>query len=130
MWIITSFLYPSIQDYHLYNCVPFRKTVDDIVRSHEEGAKESKSGYQDVERNSLIKVTLTSPDVVIEDGEEEQKWAGKYLDFEFAAKIPNDFAEEQILFSATVYINDLIATKLKLILVLENTILSYHNFQY
>ena len=97
----------------------FRKTVDDIVRSHEEGAKESKSGYQDVERNSLIKVTLTSPDVVIEDGEEEQKWAGKYLDFEFAAKIPNDFAEEQILFSATVYINDLIATKLKLILDCE-----------
>jgi len=97
----------------------FRKTVDDIIRSHEEGAKESKSGYQDVERNSLIKVTLTSPDVVIEDGEEEQKWAGKYLDFEFAAKIPNDFAEEQILFSATVYINDLIATKLKLILDCE-----------
>lgn len=97
----------------------FRKTVDDIVRSHEEGAKESKSGYQDVERNSLIKVTLTSPDVVIEDGEEEQKWAGKYLDFDFAAKIPNDFAEEQILFSATVYINDLIATKLKLILDCE-----------
>ena len=22
LWIITSFLYPSIQDYHLYNCVP------------------------------------------------------------------------------------------------------------
>lgn len=97
----------------------FRKTVDDIIRSHEEGAKESKSGYQDVARNSLIKVILTSPDVAIEDGEEEQKWTGKYLDFEFATKIPKDFVEEQILFSATVYINDLIATKLKLILDCE-----------
>jgi len=97
----------------------FRKTVDDIIRSHGENVKESKSGYQDVERNSLIKVILTSPDVIIEDGVEEQKWNGKYLDFEFAAKIPNTFDEEQILFSAAVYINDIIATKLKLILECE-----------
>ena len=38
----------------------------------------------------------------------------KYI-FEFAVKIPGDFAEEQILFNASVYINDVIATKLKLI---------------
>lgn len=97
----------------------FRKTVDDIIRSYGENIKESKSGYKDVERNSLIKVLLTSPDVIIEEGVEEQKWNGKYLNFEFAAKIPSDFDEEQILFSATVYINEIIATKLKLILDCE-----------
>lgn len=97
----------------------FRKAVDDIVRSHGENVKESKSGYHDVERNSLIRVVLTSHDVEIEDGEEEQKWNGKYLNFEFVVKIPGDFLGEQILLSATVYINKIIATKLKLILDCE-----------
>ncbi len=97
----------------------FRKAVDDIIRSHGENEKESKSGYQDVERNSLIRVVLASPDVTIEDSVEEKKWNGNYLNFEFAIKIPNDFAEEQILLSANVYVNDIIATKLKLILDCE-----------
>jgi len=97
----------------------FRKAVDDIVRAHGENVKESKSGYHDVERNSLVRVVLTSRDVEIQDGEEEQKWNGKYLNFEFAIKIPSDFSKEQILLSAAVYINDIIATKLKLILDCE-----------
>lgn len=97
----------------------FRKAVDNIIRSHGENAKEAKSGYHDVVRNSLIKVILTSNDVMIEDGEQEQKWNGKYLNLEFAAKTPKDFEGEQILLSVDIYINDVIATKLKLILDCE-----------
>lgn len=98
----------------------FRSAVDEIVQSHGKDAKESKSGFHEVARDSVIKVVLTSNDVAIEDGVEEQIWRGKYLDFEFAAKIPHDFAENQILFSASIYVNDLPATKLKLIVDCES----------
>lgn len=97
----------------------YRKAVDDIVRSHGETAKETKSGYQNVERNALVKVVLTSRDVTVEDNEEERKWNGKYLDFQFAAKIPEDFVQPQILFSASVYVNDIIAARLKLLVDCE-----------
>lgn len=94
----------------------FRKSVDDIVRTHGKNVKEAKSGYHDVERYSSIKVVLSSDDVTVEDGEAVQKWSGKYLNFEFTVKVPKDFEDDQILLTATVYINDIIATKLKLIL--------------
>ncbi len=97
----------------------FRKAVDDIVQEYGDKAKESKSGYHDVERNPLVRVVLTSCDVMVEDCEEELVWNGKYLNFQFVVKIPSDFLQKQILLSATVYINDVIATKLKLILDCE-----------
>ena len=97
----------------------FRKVVDDAIRAQGETAKEAKGGYHDVERNSTVRVVLTSRDVEITDGEEEQIWNGKYLNFEFAVKVPADFSEEQILLSASVYINGIIATKLKLIVDCE-----------
>lgn len=93
----------------------YRSAVDEIVSTYEEPAKESKSGYHDVERNSVIKVVLSSADVHIEDDTEEEIWNGKYINFEFAVKIPSDIIEEQILLTASVYINDVPATKLKLI---------------
>lgn len=94
----------------------FRTSVEDIIREHGDQVKETKSGYQDVERNATVRVVLRSSDVIIEDNEEIRKWNGKYLNFEFVAKVPSDFAEDQILLTATVYINDLIATKLRLVL--------------
>lgn len=97
----------------------FRKSVDEIVRAHGDSVKETKSGYHDVERNSLVRVVLASNDVIIEDDDEVQKWNGKYLNFEYAAKVPKDFTDDQILLTAAVYINDLIATKLKLVLDCE-----------
>lgn len=93
----------------------YRSAVDEIISACDEPTKESKSGYHDVERNSVIKVVLSSADVHIEDDTEEEIWNGKYLNFEFAVKIPSDIAEEQILMKASVYINDIPATKLKLI---------------
>lgn len=94
----------------------FRKSIEDIVLSFGEKTKERKSGYRDVERNSMVKVILSSPDFTIEDDIEEQIWNGKYINFEFVVKIPSNFINEQILFIASIYVNDIIATKLKLII--------------
>lgn len=92
-----------------------RHAVDSVLRSLGENGKEMKSGYHDVQQDSVIRVCLTSQDVTITDGEEERVWKGKYLDFSFAVKIPQDYAQEQLLLTASVYINDIIATRLKLI---------------
>ncbi len=98
----------------------FKKSVDDIIlSSFGKKAKKSKSGYQEAERHSTIKITLFSPDLKIENIFEEQVWNGKYLNFEFVVKIPEDFVDKQILFVASVYINDIIATKLKLVVDCE-----------
>lgn len=94
----------------------FRQVVDNLLGKLGKNAKESTGGYHDVTRKSSVKVVLTSPDLAIEDNELEQIWNGKYLNFDFAVKIPDDFQREQILFTANVYINQLIATRLKLIL--------------
>ena len=62
-----------------------------------------------------MRVVLSSPDVEIEDCEEEKIWQGEYLVFGFAVELPGNYAKKQILFTAAVYINDIIATKLKFI---------------
>ena len=55
------------------------------------------SGFYEVVQHARIKVVLTSPDVEILEGEDEQIWYGKYLTFDFAFEIPFDFAKKQIL---------------------------------
>ena len=97
----------------------FRKVVDDLVEAKGGKAQESKSGYQEVERNAHVRVALSSPDIPLAVDGEEGVWKGKYLEFSFAVKIPKDYAEPQLLLTASVYINDLIATRLKLILSRE-----------
>lgn len=94
----------------------FRSAVDGIIRSVGDETTESKGGYHNVFRNSHVRVVMSSPDVEIIDGESEQIWHGKYLSFQFTASVPSDYRKEQLLFSATVYVNGIIATKLMLTL--------------
>ncbi|MGN0465502.1 MAG: TIR domain-containing protein [Lachnospiraceae bacterium] len=93
----------------------FRKAVDEIIAEAENAVKETKSGFHEVDNNAVIKVVLFSPDLSIEDNEETQIWNGGYINFSFAVMLPEDYKKHQILFSAIVYINDIIATKLKFI---------------
>lgn len=93
----------------------YRSAVEEVISSYNEPLKESKSGNHKVERDSVVKVVLSSKELHIDDDTEEGVWNGKYLNFEFAVKIPSDIIEEQILLTASVYINDVPATKLKLI---------------
>ncbi len=91
----------------------FRHIVDKAMQK--EKMQEADSGYQSVERNSRIRIVLTSPDIDIDDDEEARIWKGKYLDFSFILSIPKDYDKEQILFRASIYINEIIATKLKFV---------------
>lgn len=91
----------------------FRNIVDEIKADYDTDVKETKSGALKVTEEDAVRVVLSSPDAEIEDNEEVQIWQGEYLIFDFAVKLPAEFAGKQILFTAAVYINDIIATKLK-----------------
>ncbi len=90
----------------------YRSIVDERL---DETVKETKSGYHNVAKASKIKVVLSSKDIDIDDCEEEGIWQGKYLELGFVVEVPEQYSKKQILLCASVYVNDLIATKLKLI---------------
>ena len=93
----------------------FRKVVDELIAEAEAPVKETKSGIFRVAEGTSVRIVLSSPDIEIEDGEEEQEWQGGYLNFSFAVMLPEEYKKRQILFTASVYLNDVIATKLKFI---------------
>ena len=92
-----------------------RHIVDELINAMDEPSQEIRSGVQKVNEGAAIKVILNSPDVAIEDNIETGVWQGDYLDFSFALQIPENYNKKQILLTAAVYINDVIATKLKFI---------------
>ena len=91
----------------------FRHIVDDLIAQADEPVKEKRSGLHKAAVGSRIAVSLSSPDIEIEDGTEEQTWQGGYLDFSFAVMLPEQYTKPQILFIAAVYIDGVIATRLK-----------------
>ena len=90
----------------------FREAVDRVIAEAAAPVGEIRSGGMNVAMESHVRIRLDSPDVEIRDPEETRVWTGEYLDFTFAVALPKAFAGHQVLFTASVYINDLIATKL------------------
>ena len=93
----------------------FRNEVERIIADSEVSAKETKGSVLSVEKNAHIKIVLNSPDLVIDDNVEEQYWCGEYARFTFPIELPLNYRKPQILFTASVYINDIIATRLKFV---------------
>ena len=106
-------------DYSIINVVIYEKTsryiVDSIIKEREEPVQERRSGIHSVKEGSLIRIVLTSADIEIDDNEETGVWKGDHLIFSFAVMLPEQFMKRQILFTASVFINDVIACKLKFI---------------
>ena len=106
-------------EYSIINIIMYeessRHIVEELINSMDEPSQETKSGVQKVNEGAIIKVILNSPDFSIDDNTETGVWQGEYLDFSFVLQIPNKYKKRQILLTAIVYINDVIATKLKFI---------------
>lgn len=109
-------------DYSLINVVmyedEYRYAVEELLQ---QSAQEVKSGIHKVKTGSTIKIILTSPDIETEDNEEIQVWSGDYLNFSFAVMLPEDYEKGQVLFTAAVYVNDMIATRLKFVAKCHNS---------
>lgn len=93
----------------------FRHVVQEAIINADDPVKETKSGIMAAERDARITVMLSSPDIDIEDNTEIQTWKGGYLNFSFAVETPEQYKKKKILFVASVYINDIIATRLKFV---------------
>ncbi|MGI6095702.1 MAG: TIR domain-containing protein [Lachnospiraceae bacterium] len=91
----------------------FRSVVDDLIRDAEVPVKETRSGTVKVKEGAKVRIQLSSPDFMIDDDTEEQEWQREYLIFRFAVMLPEEFTKKQVLFTAVVYINDVIASRLK-----------------
>lgn len=93
----------------------FRHVVDELLDDSDNPAQETKSGILKVKEESKVKIILNSPDIEIDDNEETQNWQGDYLHFSFAVLLPEQYKKRQILFNANIYVNDIIASKLKFV---------------
>lgn len=94
----------------------FRYVIDEEIKKREVPVQETKSGMIGAERGAVVKICLSSPDIEITENEETQIWQSDYLNFRFVILVPEQYKKHQILFHATVYINEVIATKLKFIM--------------
>lgn len=90
----------------------FRKIVEEKL---DETVKEVKKHYYGITNNTRIKVVLTAKGAEIDNSVEEYVWRGRYLEFSFLAYVPGDYTGNQISFCATVYANDIIATRLNIV---------------
>ena len=94
----------------------FRSAVEEALAMAEEPVQEKRSGFHQVAENTRVKIVLSCPDMEIEDNVQTQVWCGGYLQFDFAICPPEDFRKRQLLITASVYFNDIPATKLMLII--------------
>ena len=106
-------------DYSILNILmyegAFRSVVDRAIADADEPVKEVPSGFYDVRKNTPVTILLRSPDLEIEDNELCQIWNGGYIDFSFVVMLPEDYAKNQILFTAQVFIEGIILTRLQFI---------------
>lgn len=93
----------------------YRNVVDRMISNSESETREVIGSAKEISDRTVIRIELSSPDLDLEDYEETQTWTGRYLTFSFPFEIPEHYSKKQILFRATVYFNDLVATRLKII---------------
>lgn len=99
----------------------YRHIVDRIIANADAEVKEVVASSQDIVDNTMVRIILSSPDIDVFDCDETQKWQGRYLTYSFPVEIPSNYAKKQILFIASVYFNEIIATKLKFVVNCTST---------
>jgi len=99
----------------------YRHIVDRIIANADAEVKEVVASSQDIVDNTMVRIILSSPDIDVFDCDEAQKWQGRYLTYSFPVEIPSNYAKKQILFIASVYFNEIIATKLKFVVNCTST---------
>lgn len=105
----------ALIDLYMYEDA-WRSVVDEALANASTPMQEKHGGASQVADGARVGVVLRSPDLPALREEQRQVWQGRYLDFSFAAAVPENYAKVQLLFAADVYINDVIATRLHFLL--------------
>ncbi len=90
----------------------FRSVVDNAIKSYTSNSVEKTRGYSSAEKHSKIRVELSCKEFEFDDNTLELTWIGKHLDFDFFVDVPKTFTGDTINFSAKVFINSMLATRL------------------
>lgn len=89
-----------------------RFIVDELIRTSDEPVQDIRSGVYKVGEGSEVKIILSSRDVTIENSTRTGIWQGRHLEFYFMIYLPDGYKKRDVLCSATVYINNVIASNL------------------
>ena len=86
----------------------FRKVVDALKSENDQEA----TAVAKVPEDARIRACLSSPDVEIQDNDQEAQWYGEHLTFGFGVFMPVDYQKPSIWFHARIYINGVLASNL------------------
>ena len=89
-----------------------RYIVDELIRTSDEPVQDIRSGVYKVGEGSEVKIILSSRDITIENSTMTGIWRGRHLEFYFMIYLPDDYKKRDVLCSASVYINNVIASNL------------------
>ena len=90
----------------------WRHVIERRIRTMEQDAQETGSGYREVPDRAKVRIVLTSPDVDIPDGDQSAPWSGRYLQFSYAVRVPDGFKGRDFVLNAAVFVNEVPLTRL------------------
>lgn len=93
----------------------YRKELDRLISEAEDAIRETNFGAYSVEQNARIRIELTSPNIEIKDNVDLAVWGGRFLRFSYPVCVPKHYKGKQLQFTATIYINDVIASKIRFV---------------
>ena len=92
-----------------------RSEVDRIKKETPELSKETRAAAPvNVARGQNVTVRLSSPSAVIENSELTLPWEGGVREFAFSYLVPPDIRQENVLITARIYIEQVLATVLQI----------------
>lgn len=107
----------SKDEYEIINLIvyekEYRSVVNTMIETSDEPVKEVISRTMNMEQHAVVRVVIDAVGLEIDDNIEECRWDGGYINFSFAILIPTDYIKKKVLFNVAVYVNDIIATRLK-----------------
>lgn len=86
----------------------YRRIVENLKTDEDQEARTTAQ----VPDHAQIRVRLTSPDLDIEDDEQESLWTGKFQEFGFAVMLPINYPKRSIQFRALIAVNGVPAARL------------------
>lgn len=89
-----------------------RHIVDEMLEDEDDPAKEHHGSALMLSKGDHLLVNLRASQIDLDVTEPVQVWNGKHLVFSFPVLIPDDYPQHSVLFTAYVYINEVIATRL------------------
>ena len=107
----------SKDEYEIINLIvyekEYRSVVNTIIETSDEPVKEVISRTMNMEQHAAVRVVIDAVDIEIDDNIEECRWDGGYINFSFSILVPANYIKKKVLFNVAVYVNDIIATRLK-----------------